>query len=138
MSFLKNLLGYSKLQEDFDKSNILKLKLELYNITKYDLKINNNSVNKLNDITRIYFDFNENTLEIDGELFSSVFQWNEFNIKNVINRDGYLELALSIKELDNNVFMFIKVYRSEILFLGNRSNWDCRIICETKIQSRKF
>lgn len=134
MAFLTNLLGYSNLQDDFNKSNILKLNLVIHNIKKSDLKINNNSVNKLNDITKINFDFKANRMTIIGELFSSVFPWKEFDIKNMTNNKSYLEIILSIAGNGNNAFMFIQIYRSEILFLGNLSNWDCKIICETKIQ----
>jgi hypothetical protein len=135
MAFLKNLLGYSNLQDDFNKSNILKLNLVIHKINKSDLKINNNSVNKLNDITKINFDFKENRMTIIGEMFSSVFPWKIFDIKNMSNNKSYLEIILSIAENGNNVFMIIKIYRNEILFLGNLSNWDCKITCETKIQS---
>jgi hypothetical protein len=133
MGLINKVFGLSKLQEEFRKSRILELKLEITSIEEIEFSINGNQIKKLNSLTNIIFDFENQILFISGDLFEELFDNSFFYISSIIDILDTMEIYISLINSNDVIFMKCIVYRNHILFQGNLSNWNCKISKRIKI-----
>ncbi|MBO0329741.1 hypothetical protein [[Muricauda] lutisoli] len=130
---IRKLFGPSKLQEEFQKSISLQLRLIISSIDEMEISIKQSQIKKKNSLTKIIFNFETNIFLIQGDQFEEVFNDTRFQIVRIDNLPDVTEIYLS--EIDSSDIIVIKciVYRNYILFQGALENWHFKISSSVQI-----
>ncbi len=121
------IFGPSRLQEEFQKSINLKLRLIVSSIKEIEFSIRQTQLKKKNSLTNILIDFENEVLIIQGDLFEELFNETFFQIVKINNLAEPLEIFLSNNVASEIIVMKCIVYRNYILFQGTLDNWHCKI-----------
>ena len=133
MSLISKLFGPSKIQEEFQKSISLKLRLIISSINEIEFSIKQTQIKKKNSLTTILFDFESSLLFIQGDLFEELFDDTCFQIARINNFPDAPEICLSTIDSSDIIVMKCIAHRNDILFQGTLANWHCIISSNVQI-----
>ena len=124
---ITKLFGPSRLQEEFQKSIILKLQLIISSINEIEFSIRQIQLKKKNSLTNILIDFEKELLIIQGDLFEELFDETCFQLARINHFTEPTEIFLSHRNSSEIIVMKCIIYRNHILFQGTLDDWHCKI-----------
>jgi hypothetical protein len=127
MRILNKFFGSSKIQEEFQKSIMLKIPLIISAIDKIEFTFKGNQISKRNSEVVILFEFLSSQLVIEGEFIDEIINENHFIINRIESLNDTPEIFISKIEFPDVIVMKCIIYRNYILFQGTLENWSFKV-----------